>query len=110
MIGVWGLFFFIVGYARDRNDLASTVINHPTLFFESQLLSNPPITSPSKPRTKTHLVGPLCSEVWQNRNRTSFSDFVKAYLPDMIAPALMLLREAVDCKFKLDSQVVKYCT
>lgn len=25
----------------------------------------------------------LCSEVWQNRNRTSLRAFVNAYLPDM---------------------------
>lgn len=32
---------------------------------------------------ETDLVAALCSPVWQNRKRTSFSALVKAYLPDM---------------------------
>jgi hypothetical protein len=31
----------------------------------------------------SHLVAALCSEVWQNRNRTSLRAFVNAYLPDI---------------------------
>lgn len=31
----------------------------------------------------SNLVGALCSEFWQKRKRTSFKDFVKAYLLDM---------------------------
>lgn len=31
----------------------------------------------------SNLVGALCSEFWQKRKRTSFRDFVKAYLLDM---------------------------
>lgn len=32
----------------------------------------------------SNLVAALWSEVWQKRKRTSFRDFVKAYLLDMI--------------------------
>lgn len=34
---------------------------------------------------KTHRVASLCDEVWQNRKRSSLSDLLKAYLPDMMA-------------------------
>ena len=33
----------------------------------------------------SHLVAALCSDVWQNRKRTSFSALVKAYLLDISA-------------------------
>jgi hypothetical protein len=33
---------------------------------------------------KPHLVAPLCSPVWQNKNRTSFSVCENAYLPDIL--------------------------
>lgn len=33
----------------------------------------------------SNLVGALCSEFWQKRKRTSFRDFVKAYLLDMMS-------------------------
>lgn len=40
-------------------------------------------------RMGKYLVAALCSEVWQNRKRTSLRDFVKAYLV-----AIMCTRDA----------------
>jgi hypothetical protein len=34
--------------------------------------------------SSTHLVGPLCSLVWQNKKRTSFSACENAYLADIV--------------------------
>jgi hypothetical protein len=36
------------------------------------------------PSRLAHLVAALCSEVWQNRKRTSLSDRVNAYLVAMV--------------------------
>lgn len=36
----------------------------------------------------TYLVAPLCSPVWQNRNRTSFNVCENAYLPDILTRSL----------------------
>jgi hypothetical protein len=109
MIGVNGLFFFIVGYARDRNDLGSIINNVLFSSFQLQLLSLLQ-ARPLENMGQTHLVGPLCSEVWQNKNRTSFSDFVKAYLPDMIASGLVLPLEAVIVDSNLNHQSSINCS
>lgn len=39
----------------------------------------------------SNLVAALCSEVWQKRKRTSFRDFLKAYLLDMMMMMMMML-------------------
>lgn len=71
IIGTWGLFFFIVGYALIRNDLSFDQRSglQPVHFIK-----------------RTHRTAALGSEVWQKWKRTSFSDFVKAYLLDMASP------------------------
>lgn len=90
-IGVCGLFFFIVGYALVRNDLQTLI----------RLTSPQPRSSPALQeeerdalrcwrwggkgwRRCTNRTAALCSEVWQNRNRTSLRDLVKAYRADIV--------------------------
>ena len=68
-MGVAGLFFFMVGYARVRKDLVRPARSAPTATSGSD-----------EGAEEAHRVAALCSAVWQNRKRTSLSDLVKAYL------------------------------
>lgn len=100
-----GLCFFIVGYVRVRKDLRCTSAPCPacSLSPSSSLSRNPahdslsaflastawfslrppPPDFPNSSRDETHLIAPLCSPVWQNRNRTSFNVCENAYLADI---------------------------
>ena len=86
-IGVYGLCFFIVGYARLINVLHAfvqsfiySISNRITRIIEK---ANTGIEFIS--HKQTNLVALLWSEVWQNRKRSSFRPLVKAYLERAIA-------------------------
>jgi hypothetical protein len=75
MMGVWGLFFFMVGYDLVRNDLQRNEELASGIFR---------IKLGRWDRGRAYRTAALCSEVWQKRNRTSFKDFVNVYLLDMV--------------------------
>ena len=81
-MGVCGLFFFMVGYARVRNvlDQRSGSVDGATQAKKIQKAKRGVL------RTERYLVAELCSDCWQKKKRSSLMDVVKAYFDAMVAP------------------------
>jgi hypothetical protein len=78
-MGMFGLFFFIVGYARFRNDLS---IAKEGLAFDPGALRK--FKSMPYGESGTYLVASLAGDEWHRWKRTSLRLEVKAYLLDIV--------------------------